>query len=52
MFKIEQISLPIRGETKLHETTLKSGIVVGKFKAGIILICDRSDFITAVPSGI
>jgi len=52
MFKIEQRSLPIRDDTKLHETTLKSGIVVGKFKAGTIQICERSHFITALTSGI
>jgi len=46
MFKIGQSSLSIRGDTKLHETTLKSGTPVGKFKAGTIHICERSDFIT------
>jgi hypothetical protein len=51
MFKIGQSSLSIRGDIKLHETTLKSGTAVGKFKVGTIHICERSDFITPVPSG-
>jgi hypothetical protein len=52
MFKIGQSSVSIRGDTKLHETTLKSGTAVGKFKAGTIHICERSDFITPAPSEI
>ena len=33
MYKIGQSSLLIRGDTKLHDTKLKSGTAVGKFKA-------------------
>jgi hypothetical protein len=41
MFKIGQSSLPITGGTKLHETAMKNGITVAKFKATIIHICER-----------
>jgi hypothetical protein len=51
MLKIGQSFLYIRGDTKLHETTLKSGNAIGKLKVGTIYICERSDFITLVPSG-
>jgi hypothetical protein len=52
MIKIGQSSLPIRGDIKLHETTLTSRTAVGKFKEGTIHICAESDFITTVSSGI
>jgi hypothetical protein len=38
MLKIGQSSLSIRGDNKLHETILKSGTAVGKFKTGTIYI--------------